>query len=194
VTGLVESAPPVSRGAAGSRGAKQVGGNAMFELKPLSQDAIPEALKKAERYRLLNEPREAESICLDVLRVDPGNQDALRGLLLSLTDQFAFDDAARKVDEARKLLPKLPDEYERHYCAGLIAERLAKARMGQGGPRSGFAAFQHMTEAMRWYEKAEAIRPAANDDPILRWNACARIIMSHHLEAAPEEHVEPVLE
>jgi hypothetical protein len=166
----------------------------MFELKPLSKDAIPEALRKAERYRLLNEPREAESICLDILRVDSGNQDALRELLLSLTDQFAFDAPARKVDEARKLLPKLPDEYERHYCAGLIAERLAKARLGQGGPRSGFVAHQYLTEAMDWYEKAEALRPAANDDPILRWNACARIIMSYHLEAAPEEHVEPVLE
>jgi tetratricopeptide (TPR) repeat protein len=166
----------------------------VFELKPLSQKAIPEALKKAERYRLLNEPREAESICLDILHVDPDNHGALRELLLALTDQFVFDAAARKVDEARKLLPKLPDEYERHYCAGLIAERLAKARLGQGGPRSGFAAYQHLREAMRWYEKAEGQRPEGNDDPILRWNACARIIMSHHLEAEPEEHAEPVLE
>ena len=43
----------------------------MFDLKPLSKDAIPAALAKAERYRLLNEPGEAESICLDVLRIDP---------------------------------------------------------------------------------------------------------------------------
>jgi tetratricopeptide (TPR) repeat protein len=166
----------------------------MFELKPLSQNAIPEALKKVERYRLLNEPRQAESICLDILRIDPENYDALRDLLLSLTDQFVFDAAARKVGEARKILQRLPTEYERHYYAGVITERLAKARLGQGGPRSGFVAHQHLMEAMRWYEKAEALRPPDNDDAILRWNSCARVIMNHHLEAEPEEHVEPVLE
>lgn len=166
----------------------------MFELKPLSHNAIPEALKKAERYRLLNEPRQAESICLDILNVDPDNHVAIRELLLSLTDQFIFDAAARKVNEARKLLQQLPDEYERFYYAGVITERLAKARLAQGGPRSGFVAYQHLMEAMRWYEKAEKLRPVDNDDPILRWNACARIIMSHNLEAEPEEHVEPVLE
>lgn len=166
----------------------------MFELKPLSQNAIPEALRKVERYRLLNEPREAESICLDILGVDPANPDALRELLLSLSDQFVFDAAARKVGEARKILQRLPDEYERHYYAGVITERLAKARLGQGGPRSGFVVYQHLMEAMRWYEKAEAMRPPDNDDAILRWNTCARMIMSHNLEAEPEEHVEPVLE
>ena len=46
----------------------------MFELKPLNKDAIPAALDKAMRYRLLNEPGAAESICLDVLRIDPENQ------------------------------------------------------------------------------------------------------------------------
>jgi hypothetical protein len=166
----------------------------MFELKQLSKNAIPEALRKIERYRLLNEPRQAESICLDILQVDPENHDALRELLLSLTDQFGFDATARKVGEARKTLQRLPDEYERNYYAGVITERLAKARLGQGGPRSGFVTYQHLMEAMRWYEKAEAMRPPDNDDAILRWNACARMIMSHNLEAEPEEHVEPVLE
>lgn len=166
----------------------------MFELKPLSKNAIPEALRKVERYRLLNEPREAESICLDILNVEPDNPDALRELLLSLTDQFEFDAAARKVNEARKLLRRLSGEYEHNYYAGVITERLAKARLAQGGPRSGFVAYQHLMEAMRWYEKAEALRPPDNDDAILRWNACARVIVSHHLEAEPEEHVEPVLE
>ena len=48
----------------------------VFNLKPLSRDAVPAALIKAERYRLLNEPGEAESICLDILQVDPANRDA----------------------------------------------------------------------------------------------------------------------
>ncbi len=61
---------------------------AMAELKSLHKDAIPAALEKAERYRLLNEPGEAESICLDILHVDPENQQALITLLLALTDRF----------------------------------------------------------------------------------------------------------
>ena len=50
----------------------------MFQPKPISKDVIPSALAKAERYRLLNEPGEAESICLDVLQIEPDNQDLKR--------------------------------------------------------------------------------------------------------------------
>src|SRR5213595_3538201 len=60
----------------------------MFELRPITPDAIPRALDKAERYRLLNEPSDAESICLDILRIDPDNQKALVAMLLAVTDQF----------------------------------------------------------------------------------------------------------
>ena len=60
----------------------------MFQLKPLSPEAVPAAIEKAMRYRLLNEPAEAESICLDVLEIDSTNQRALVILLLSITDQF----------------------------------------------------------------------------------------------------------
>ena len=67
----------------------------MFDLKPLNPDAIPKALQKAERYRLLNEPEEAESICLDILAIEPDNQQALVMLLLAQTDQFHQDQPRR---------------------------------------------------------------------------------------------------
>jgi len=60
----------------------------VFTLKLLHKEGIPAALDKAERYRLLNEPAEAESICLDVLAIEPDHQQALITLLLALTDQF----------------------------------------------------------------------------------------------------------
>ena len=59
-----------------------------MELKSLHKDAIPGALAKAERYRLLHEPWQSESICQDVLRIDPENEQALVTLILALTDQF----------------------------------------------------------------------------------------------------------
>jgi hypothetical protein len=62
-----------------------------FELKTLSPEAVSRAIAKAERYRLLNEPAEAESICLDALEIEPGNHDALITLLLALTEQFEAD-------------------------------------------------------------------------------------------------------
>jgi hypothetical protein len=47
---------------------------------------------------------------------------------------------------------------------------------------------------MTWYERAEAMRPPGNDDAILRWNACARLIMrDQHLVPAVEERSEPLL-
>ena len=49
----------------------------MAELKRILPSAAPVALEKALRYRLLNEPMQAESICRDVLEVDPSNKEAL---------------------------------------------------------------------------------------------------------------------
>ena len=37
---------------------------------------------------MLNEPGEAESICLDILAVDPDNQRAIIILLLAVKDRF----------------------------------------------------------------------------------------------------------
>ena len=165
----------------------------MFELKPLHQEAVPAALDKAMRYRLLNEPGEAESICHDVLRVDPENQQALVILLLALTDRFGKGYAVG-LTQAQEVLPRIRDPYERAYYTGILLERRAKSQLNSGGPGSGFNAYELLREAMAWYEKAEVIRPAGNDDALLRWNACARIIMQNKLAARTDEDVELPLE
>jgi hypothetical protein len=165
----------------------------MFELKLLSPDAVPRALDKAERYRLLNEPGEAESICLDILRVDPDNRKALVMQILAITDQF--EDFGGDVGRALALLPRLRDPYEIAYYTGIVHERRAKAQLHRGGPGAGFAAYEGLREAMRQYEKAESIRPAGNDDAILRWNTCARLLDEQpSLMPAHRELVEPQLE
>ncbi len=156
----------------------------MRELKPIRKEAIPKALGKAERYRLLNEPAQAESICHDILEVDPTNQAALVTLLLALTDQF---DRGLPVNHPRELLPRLHDEYEHAYYAGVICERKARAQLNQGSPGAGFMAYDLLCEAMDWYEKAEALRPPDNDDTTLRWNACVRTIRDRRLEPRAEE-------
>ena len=38
-------------------------------------------------------------------------------------------------------------------------------------------------------EKAEELRPPGNDDALLRWNACARIIMGNGLAPRSEERI-----
>ena len=126
----------------------------MFELKRLSKEAIPAALEKALRYRLLNEPAEAESICHDVLYIDPENQQALVVLLLALTDRFGKGYAVG-ILQAQEVLSRLRDPYERAYYAGIICERRAKARLHQGHPGSGHDGYELLREAMSWYEQAE---------------------------------------
>ena len=59
-----------------------------YELKRISAAGITEAIAKVELYRSLNEPEEAESICRDILAIEPQHQLALRLLGLALTDQF----------------------------------------------------------------------------------------------------------
>ena len=146
-----------------------------LKLKPISKDGIPGAIAKIELYRYLNEPGEAESICRDILAVDSENQAALRLLGLAITDQFTGDGSDR-YPEAEATFRKLGDEYKRLYYAGILHERQAKAQLGAGRmPHTLLPLFE---EAMRYFEAAEKIRPHGNDDAILRWNRCARILLS----------------
>ena len=165
-----------------------------FELKTLSPDAVPRALEKAVRYRLLNEPGEAASICLDVLTADADNQEAIATLILALTDQFEGEDSAAALAEAWECLARLQDEYDHYYYAGIIWERRARARLRRGMPDAGPRAYEWLCEAMACYERAEAVRPSGNDDAVLRWNACARLIKrDRRLVPAEEERGEPLL-
>lgn len=166
----------------------------MYELKPISKDYIPRAIQKAERYRLLNQSWAAESICLDILEVDPENQQVLAMLVLALTDLHSGV-AATGVKRAKEYLARITDEYQRTYYSGMVSERRGQALLSQGGMGSGAMAYDALREAMTYYEKAEAIRPAGNDDAILRWNTCARVLSGNaHLDTRPDNAYEPALE
>jgi len=166
----------------------------MSDLKPLSKEAIPAALEKAVRYRLLNEPGEAESICLDVLKADPENQEAIITLLLALTDRFTKGYGVSDT-QAKQLLSRIKDEYERAYYTGIFAERRAKTKLAQNTPDCRFQAYDLFRDAMDCFEKAEAIRPPGHDDALLRWNTCVRIIAQNKLvPRAEEERIEFPLE
>jgi hypothetical protein len=164
----------------------------MADFKPISRDAVPLALEKAERYRLLNEPAQAESICLDVLAVDPENQRVLVLLILALTDQF-LPGSAECFQKAQALVPRLRGEYERTYYSGIIFERRGYARAAQGGPGSETVAYRWLRQAMDFYEQAEKLRVPGNDDALLRWNSCLRLCQRYHLHPEPEEKFQPVL-
>lgn len=165
----------------------------MFELKKLSPEAVPAALAKAERYRLLNEPEQAESICEDILAAEPENPQALIHLILALTEQFASGESGR-VSEAQSLIPRLHREFDRAYYAGIICERRARALLANGSPGSGFIAYEWFRQAMEWYEKAQIMSRPGNQDAVLRWNTCARFLNRHPQFVRPaEERAEPML-
>ena len=144
-----------------------------LKLKPISKSSIPEAISKVELYRSLNEPEEAESICRDILAADPHNQLALRLLGLALTDQFTGSGADRYA-EVERIFESLTDPYERLYYTGLLYERRAKAQLRAGHlPHTLLVLFE---KAMHCFEEAEKIRPPDNDDALLRWNRCVRLL------------------
>ena len=166
---------------------------AMFQLKRISRESIPSAIEKAERYRLLDEPGLAESICLDILEADPENDKAKVILLLAITDQFGSTSAG-DVARARKLLSSLQNDYEKNYYAGIICEREGIALLNRDS-HAQFAVYEWLSEAMEFFERAESLRPPGNDDALMRWNTCARLIMRHQLKPIVEEkYVEPPLE
>lgn len=156
-----------------------------FEFKEITKHGVPAAVQRAEHYRLLQQPAQAKSICLDVLAVEPDNQRAIVTLILALTDQFGRSSSVSSPRDAREYLDKLEDEYQRAYYAAIIWERKARAFL-ERGPARGFA-YNGFREAMEWYERAAAIRPADNDDAILRWNACVRAIQDEKLQPQVEE-------
>jgi len=146
-----------------------------YKLKSLSKAGISEATAKVELYRYLNEPEEAESICRDILAIDPQNQLALRLLGLTITDQFV----GRSLDryrEAEETFEKLSERYERVYYTGILYERRAKAQLRTGQPPH--TVLPLFERALECFGEAEKIRPTGNDDAILRWNRCVRLLQS----------------
>src|SRR6185436_9250830 len=130
------------------------------------------------------------SICHDELAVDADNQDALRCLILSLTDQFSASGAASAAREARAYIVKLADEYERAYYQGLVHERETRAFLHRKNVVRS-AAYDGFRHAMEWYERAEALRPG-NVDAVLRWNSCVRAIERERLAPADDERELPL--
>jgi len=144
-----------------------------LQLKSIHPDSIPEAISKADLYRNLNEPEEAESICRDILAIEPDHQKALRLLGLSITDQFTGGPDDRW-SEAESIFQSLSDPYERHYYTGLVRERWAKAQLTAGRPPHTIVPL--FESALRCFAEAEQIRPPGNDDAILRWNRVVRLL------------------
>jgi hypothetical protein len=164
----------------------------MFTLKPISQDCIESALAKAERYRLLGEPNEAESICLDILEIDPANRQARISLILALTDEIPQDGSS--FARAMETIPDMESPYDRAYYFGIAWERRAKAAYAAGGLGPGAYLYDWIVKALQFFEEAERLRPAGNDSSILRWNACVRFLQRHQeLAPAAEEAPEPIL-
>lgn len=162
------------------------GGIMEYSLKRISTEGIAEAISKVELYRMLNEPEEAESICRDILAVESQHQLALRLLGLALTDQFTGSGADR-YREAEQVFQRLTDPYERLYYAGLLCERRAKAQLKAGHLHLSLVAL--FEQALQNFSEAEKIRPAGNDDAILRWNRCVRLLQNpaYGLESLEQE-------
>lgn len=163
-------------------------------LKPISREGVPAALQKAHRYRILNDPTAAESICLDVLAVEPDNVDAQVMHLLSITDQFVHGHAA-DLHRAEQAVARLADEYKRAYYGGVTLERWSKGILNLGAPGAGEVAYEWIERALERYAKAESLRTPGNDEAILRWNTCVRLLeRDPHLKPRAAEAWEPSFE
>ncbi|HVK84899.1 MAG TPA: hypothetical protein VM513_12360 [Kofleriaceae bacterium] len=161
-----------------------------LQRKQISATGIAQSLEKAERYRLLHEPSQAESICRDILEADRANQHALRALVLALTDQLGTNNGRGKALEVRDAIGQFADPFDRTYYMGVVYERESRALLERPtAVRS--AAYDGFRQAMECYERAEALRPG-HVDAILRWNSCTRAIESERLEPAEPQRELPL--
>lgn len=155
-----------------------------FELKPIHHESVERSLAKARQYRLLNEPLQAESICLDIVAAEPDNEAARIELILAMSDQFAGHRQSPHKPDLLAHVDKLGDEYSRCYYRGLICEREGLAFLERG--HAAMFAYESLRDAMDWYEKAEALHPQGNEDAVLRYNSCVRTIRREKLRPPPD--------
>jgi len=166
----------------------------MPDIKPISREGVAPALQKAHRYRLLNDSVAAESICLDVLAVEPDNADAIMMHALAVSDQFGSGRMA-DLKRAEEAIARLADPYRQAYYRGILCERWAKGILQRAAPRAAEMAYEWIAKALGWYEKAEGIRPVGNDEAILRWNTCVRMLQRDPSLRPPQaEAYEPSFE
>lgn len=166
----------------------------MFELKIISKESIPKALTRAKHYRLLNEPRQAVSICQDILKVEPDHQLATVIMILAITDQFDMNNYPSP-SVAKDICTQLTNPYEQKYFNGIIEERLGKAALKRTTPRAKYIAYEHYRSALSYYKEAEKISSKGNQDAILRWNSCVRGIEEFKLMPAKDQDgVQPYLD
>ena len=166
----------------------------MLELKTIKPEAISSSLEMAKRYRLLGEPDESESICLDILAVAPDHQEVLITLLLALTDKFADSGLNPSFSEARQTVDKLDSTYCKSYYSGIVFERRAKYHLRQSEPGSGSLAYEWFVKAMEAFDQAMQGCDPDNQDAVLRWNSCARFINSHPEARGEADHPEGLLD
>ena len=159
-----------------------------FQLKTIHKESIPAALEKAHIYRMLNDPVQAESICLDILEVEPGHQKAIRELILAMSEQFAGSGPSPSKRALMEFVRKLEDEYDQAYFQGLVCEREALALLERG--QAAVFAYDGFREAMDCFEKADELGPDDNDEAILRWNSCVRTIRREKLKPLPRDEQE----
>jgi len=159
------------------------------KLKTISKNGIAQAIAKGELYRYLAEPEETESICRDILAVEGDNQAALRMLGLAISDQLCGGRLDRW-PEAESVFQSLTDPYDRFYYTGLLHERRAKAQVRAGQPLRTLVPL--IENAMLCFEQAEKIRPPDNDEALLRWNRCVRLLQN--LPRVEEEKEVPAFE
>ncbi|MEX2180408.1 MAG: hypothetical protein WD771_00040 [Gemmatimonadaceae bacterium] len=164
------------------------------EIRPITREGVAAALQKAHRYRVLNDSVAAESICLDVLALEPANVDALVTHVLAITDQFPAG-VAEDLRRAEAAVARLGDHYRHAYYHGVICERWAKSILQRAAPRSHEMAYEWMDKALDWYAKADRLKTPGNDEAILRWNTCVRILQRDpRIKPREAEAWEPSLE
>lgn len=153
-------------------------------LQDIHADSIDLALERARQYRSLLEPEIAESICLDILNIDPGNQAALVVYILALSDQISTSGSQSPFQQIDNAIEQLSSDYKKMYYTGIVHERRARFLLTQ--PMSRAFAYDYFVKALDCFQHAENMRPDHNDEAILRWNSCVRIIQREKLQPLSE--------
>lgn len=99
-------------------------------------------------------------------------------MILALTDQFPDGAHPQAAVEAEKAAARIQDEYKRLYLSDIIRERRGKAMLAAAVPARHGRRRNGCVKRCRATSVRKPLRPAGNDEAVLRWNTCARLLMT----------------
>ena len=156
-----------------------------MDFKNLESADLDAALAAAQASWAELRAEETESICLDILELDPNHRSTL-DLLLRCRIELLKKGLPQSVARAQELIPQLDSDFDQAFYSGMIREAQARYLLEKRGRATSGVAYSWFRHAMDDFAAASNL-DAGRVEPKLHWNACLRTLENNPQCVPPPE-------